>query len=277
MGEPIAFEVVESLCVSGKGGEDKKEDRLVVTPRHVAVIDGATSSGPVDGRSGGIVAAETVAAVVTELAADVSARDFVEIATDALAARLSGHVAPESMPPSASVVVWSAARGEVWRIGDCHVRIDAADYPGRKRVDDIAYGYRCAVVRARLRLGLTSVEEERRIPTLRQPFMPLVSVQHAFLNLDEDDPLAYGCLCGTPVPERFIEVIPAGDAGDIVLCSDGFLAPAPTLAQGLAELDRVRRTDPLMIDEVTGSRPFPPGATVFDDTTYVRLRLAGAA
>lgn len=267
------FEIVESLCASGKGSEEKKEDRLIVTPRHVAVIDGATSSAPVNGRAGGIVAAETVAAVVETLAPDATAADFAQAATAALAARLGGRTGNHDMPPSAVAVLWSAARREVWRIGDSHIRIDDASHPGHKLTDEISFAFRCAVVKARLRLGLADVDGERRVPTLEQPFMPLVAVQHAFVNLDGDEPLAFGALCGKPVPERFIEVFPAKDARQIVLCSDGFLTPAATLAEGLAEIADIRESDPLMIERVTGSRPFPPRADYFDDTTYVRIRV----
>ena len=48
------FRVVESLCATGKESEAKKEDRLVVTDDFAAVIDGATSSGPIGDRPGGI-------------------------------------------------------------------------------------------------------------------------------------------------------------------------------------------------------------------------------
>jgi hypothetical protein len=263
------FSVIEQLAASGKGEPARCEDRLVVSDDFVAVIDGATSSGPIGDRAGGIVAAEAVAEVLQKLAADATVHDFVLAATSLIARRI-GVWDDTRMRPSAAAVVWSAARREIWRIGDCLYRVDDLACPGTKEIDVIAYAYRCAVVRGRLRLGRTSPEAERRVPTLEQPFMPLIDVQHAFMNLDdEDEPLAYGALCGTPVPERFVEVRPVADAREIVLCSDGFLSPAPTLA----EIAATRDADPLMVRRVDGSRPFPPGADYFDDTTYVRFRI----
>lgn len=268
------YRIVEALCASGKGSEALKEDRLVTTADFVAVIDGATSSGPIDGRPGGIVAAETVETVVRTLPADTTAGDFARRASEALAVRIGAWPDDSRMRPSAAVVVWSVARQEVWRIGDCHFRLDDRVFAGEKDVDKVSYAFRCAVVKARLRLGLSSVEAERRIKTLEQPFMPLVSLQHAFLNVDSADPLAYGALCGKPVPSRFVEVQSTVGVRTVVLCSDGFLDPAATLDQGLEAIDTVRRDDPLMIERVTGSRPFPPDARFFDDTTYIRLALA---
>ena len=270
---PRRFSVVESLCATGKDTDARKEDRLVVTDDFAAVIDGATSSGPIGGRPGGIVAAEAVEQTIRDLASDASVRDFVDGATTAIARAIGDWPDETTMRPSAVAAVWSRARGEVWRVGDCHIRIDGREYHGGKEIDRIGYEFRCAVIRARLRLGLTSLDAELRIPTMEQPFRPLVLAQHAFLNLDSDDPLAYGGLAGTFVPDRFVEVFEVADAREIVLASDGFLSPAATLAEGLAEIARVRQNDPLMVELVMGSRPFMPGRDYFDDTTYVRLAI----
>lgn len=267
------FRVIESLCATGKESEDKREDRLVVTADFAAVIDGATSSGPIGGRPGGIVAAEAVAWTVKELAPEATVREFVDRATANIASAIGDWPDETVMRPSAVAAVWSRARNEVWRVGDCHVRIDDQSYPGGKEIDHVGYAFRCAVIRARLRLGLTSLEAERRVPTMEQPFRPLVLAQHAFLNLDSDDPLAYGGLAGTHVPDRFVEVFPARDAHEIVLATDGFLSPTATLADGLAEIAHVRENDPLMVDLTTGSRPFVPGRDYFDDTTYLRIAI----
>lgn len=265
------FRVLESLCATGKETDAKKEDRLIVTDSFAAVIDGATSSGPIGDRPGGIVAAEAVEQTVGDLPADATVREFVDRATASIAAAIGNWPDETRMRPSAVAAVWSRSRGEVWRVGDCHVRIDGHAYPGGKEIDRIGYEFRCAVIRARLRLGMTSLENERRISTMEQPFRPLVLAQHAFLNLDSEDPLAYGALSGTFVPDRFIEVFPAADASEIVLASDGFLSPPATLAEGLAEIARIRQDDPLMVELVMGSRPFMPGRDYFDDATYLRI------
>lgn len=272
---PSRYSAVESLCVTPKGASEKNEDRLVLTENFVAVIDGATSSHPIRGRSGGLVAAEAVAEAIAALPADSSARALVDAATAVLAARLGAWSGAMGARPSASVVVWSAARNEIWRVGDCHFRIDGQAFSGEKRVDRLAYAFRRAVVRGRLALGATTLEGERSVAVLKQPFMDLVEVQHAFANLDSDDPLAYGIIDGSPVPDRFIETRAAAGATEIVLCSDGFPQPYATLDEGLAELARLKIEDPLLIAASWGSRPFPPDADYFDDTTYVRFRPRG--
>jgi hypothetical protein len=267
------FTVVESICETAKSSPDKNEDRLIIEDDFVAVVDGSTSSSPIRGVAGGIVAAQSVADVVKNLSPRSTAAQFVTAATAELARRVGSWPDPTLSGPSASVVVWSRSRDEIWRVGDCHFRLDGAEYPGEKEIDRIAYAFRCAVVRARLALGLTSIEAERDVPTMKQPFLPLVEIQHAFRNADIDDPLAYGAIDGRPVPGRFIEIHSTTGVARIVLCSDGFNRPFTTLDEGLADLERIRRDDPLMVTSGFGSRPFPAAGKFFDDTTYVRLEV----
>ena len=160
---------VESLCATPKGSADRNEDRLVSTENFVAVIDGATNSGPVGGRSGGIVAAEAVAETIAALPAHVSARQFADAATECLAARLGQWPDKMKARPCASVVVWSAHRQEVWRVGDCHFRVDATAFAGEKLVDRLSYASRCAVVKGRLLAGSrdADVEKQRTVPGAR--------------------------------------------------------------------------------------------------------------
>jgi hypothetical protein len=266
-----AFTVLEAFCETSKGSPDKNEDRLVMTDDFVAVIDGATASGSIDGIPGGIVAAEAIAGVIRSMQSEISARAFVDQASAALDARLGGRIAHGQMRPSAAVVVWSRFRNEIWRVGDCHFRIDENIFSGEKEIDRIAYSFRCAVIQARLALGLTSIEEERAIPTMQQPFAPLVTIQHAFMNVESDDPLCYGAIDGRFVPDHLIEIHSSEGSRDIILCSDGFFSPPATLSAGLASLAALKVNDPLIIATGQGSRPFAIDCDLFDDTTYVRV------
>ena len=202
----MTYRLIESYCQSPKPA-GLGEDRLVQTDNFIAVIDGATSSGPIDGLPGGIVAADTIAEVLRSLPPDSQAREFADRATAALKRRLGAEFERPTARPSAAAVVWSAERAEIWRIGDCHFRFDSRSFLGGKEIDRLAYSYRCAVVRARLRLQATTEAIEQRVPAMEQPYMALVRAQHAFLNADIDDPLAYGGIDGSLIPDRFVEVV----------------------------------------------------------------------
>jgi hypothetical protein len=267
----MAFKILEQFC-EGKGKPEACEDRLVITPHFVAVIDGATSSAPLaSGKAGGIVAAEAIARVVQGLPADCDVANFVKLATQAVYDD-TGHWPDESKNrPCAAVVVYSAARQEVWRICDGHFMLDGKAYLGDKLIDIISYTYRSTMIRGRLKLGLSTLEEELELARSTKPIKTYTDLQAAYEN-DLQDRLGYGVINGLPVPEKFIEVHSTQGVSEIVLCSDGFFAPAPTLAAGLAELARLKTEDPLLCLQVNGSRPFPTEGRFFDDTTYVRLQ-----
>lgn len=270
----MPFEILEQFC-EGKGKPEACEDRLVITPHFVAVIDGATSSAPLaSGKAGGIVAAEAVARVLQTLPADCDAASFVKLATQAVHED-TGHWPDESKNrPCAAVVIYSAARQEIWRVCDCHIRLDDEVLDGEIAAGRIPYTYRSAIIRAQLALGQTTIEKEQARPVNQQPFWPFVEVQNVFLN-HPTDPMGFGAVNGLPVPEKFIEVYSTHGVTEIVLCSDGFFTPAPTLTEGLAELARLKVEDPLLCLQVNGSRPFPAQGRFFDDTTYVRIRQTG--
>ena len=47
------FEVIEWMCETPKGDPALNEDRLIINDRFIAVVDGATASGLINGVPGG--------------------------------------------------------------------------------------------------------------------------------------------------------------------------------------------------------------------------------
>lgn len=236
----------------------KGEDRLVITHDFIAVLDGA----------GGAEAAACVAGVIPILNKDVTVWDFVAAASSALAPLHARRDGRGPYPVCTQAVVWSRARGQVWRVGDSHFMLDGVAYPGGKLVDTLGNRYRAAIVRAMLRSGRPL---EALIAEAPLPQAALIGQQGQYQNRDNGDPLDYGVLDGRTVPPRFVEAHDAAHAHSIVLCSDGFVEPPATLQEGLNRLAHLRRTDPLMVFEVENGRGFPPDRDIFDDTTYVRF------
>jgi len=266
----LAYTIIESLC-QAKGAPEQNEDRLVILPHVVAVIDGSTSSPPIGGVAGGVVAADAVVQSLRTLAPDWTFRQLVDQATDVLGGRLRGHEPLPGGRPSASLLAWHPGRDELYRLGDSHALLDGRALIGEKAIDQLGSAFRNACLQARLRLGLITVVEARQISVLEDVHRPLIEVQYAFQNRDTGHPLEYGVIDGTGVPDRFLDVHSTATVRDIVLCSDGFLHPPETLESGLRELNRLRADDPLLSWTASGSRAFPLERRLFDDTTYVRL------
>lgn len=282
------LEVVESDVVA-KADPGACEDRLVVDERDgavafVAVVDGATDKAgrTFDGRAGGWLAAEAVAGAIADLPPEISPPDAVRELTAAVASVRAGLGIPDgsTTAPTAAVAVVSVARREVWRVGDVHVavRLPGGEriHPADKHVDVAAGLARAAYTHALLAAG-TPGEEVLRDDPGRTFITPLLELQGALANSEVDSPFAYGVIDGTPVPDGLVEVIPVDRAAcEVVVASDGYLSPAPTLAAAEAELEADVRTDPMRIGAHPGTKGVRPGAAGFDDRTYVRLRFAAA-
>lgn len=279
--------VVESAVIPKQpvvGGEDRlvlTRDGAVVT--RCAVVDGATDKSGRDygGRTGGALAAECVAGTIEALPPDADPVD----ALDAVSRQLSllrrewSIVSEDPLAPSAVAAVLMPRRRQIWRVGDVHVAIRRAGqwdtYPAVKAIDQVVASARAALLLCRLAQGDT-VDRLAVSDPGRAMVMPLLQAQNVLANLDDDGPLGFGVLDGRSVPRRYLEVLDLDEAAtEVVLASDGYLSPAPTLRDAEAELSASLAADPLRIGVYASTKAAPAGANSFDDRTYVRLRVPG--
>jgi hypothetical protein len=162
-----------------------------------------------------------------------------------------------------------AARREVWRVGDVHVRIGPDTHPPLGRLDEVMTGARAALLRALLLEGAdpqTLATDDPGAALIK----PIETREHLFRNRDADDPLAFGAIDGRTVPERFLEVFPVAPGATVILASDGYPVAAATLADAEAYLRADLERDPLRIGRHPGFRA--RGPVSFDDRAYIRLR-----
>jgi hypothetical protein len=264
--------------VQSKSEDRTCEDMVVATSDFAAVIDGATdeSGAMYGGRTGGLLAAETLAAEIEQLSPRATARQFADQLSTAL--RLAGGQAgrqdgPSVRWPSASLVCMSFARDEIWRIGDCSFLVNDDPNIGTKRVDDAAYGFRAAINAALLASG-TPLEEILRSDPGAGFARPLFDRQQHLTN--NEGPWGYGCINGRPVPDRFVEVFPLPpDVDQVVLASDGYPDLRPTLEDSERRLRELLEMDPAAVAELwAAGKALRPGANSVDDRAYLRVARA---
>lgn len=270
------FHVAE-VFVEGKHPDQVCEDVVVVTEHLVAVVDGATdeTGARFAGTTGGRFAADVVAGALEAEPAPVDARAFADRLAHALAGAVEaevGTLAADARRPLASVACLVVATRQVWRIGDCNVRIGDACHPGSKRVDDAAYGFRAAINAALLADG-TPLEEVLADDPGAEAARSLYDVQQHLANTT--GPWGYGCIDGRPVADEHIEVfdVPAGPCR-VVLGSDGYPVLHPTLAATEEHLAALMAVDPAGIDELWSmGKGLRPGSRAMDDRAYVSVDL----
>ncbi|MEU9979510.1 hypothetical protein [Streptomyces sp. NPDC051014] len=277
----MEWTIAESAVISKTPIRDS-EDRLVLTEgnnsiQFAAVVDGATDKSGRDygGVSGGALAADIVADVLRAPAPDTSPFTTVTRITAALAKVRRHHNIGESDPlaPNAVAAVFIPDRHEVWRVGDVHFAVHSDsgwhEYPAEKKIDRVVAGIRAAYLHCLLARGVPAADLVASDPG-RAMVLPVLREQGRLANLP--GPYGYGLLNGTDVPPRFVEVIPLDSTADeVVLATDGYLSPAPTLADAEAALAASLAEDPLRINEYPATKGILPGASTFDDRTYLRL------
>ncbi|MDO5533572.1 MAG: hypothetical protein Q4F65_02835 [Propionibacteriaceae bacterium] len=267
---PAGHGIVDEAFLEGKSIAANCEDALVITDDFVAVIDGmssplASGGGPRSGR----LFALGVARAVQDLPSGIDARTAIDRITEALASITVEH----SGPSGAVAAIYSRTRGEVWRVGDIHVAIAGQEHPGEKAVD-VAYGqFRAAINAAQIAAG-TSLDQILARDPGQEAAAELLRWQHHLANRETD--YGYGVLNGTAVPTAYIEVMEVPSGASVILATDGYLGPAPSLEQAETELSAALRADPACIGELQGMGKGLRGRQAHpDDRTYVRLTHRG--
>ena len=288
------MKIIES-CIIGKKSPEACEDGMVVTDDFIAVIDGSTSKTPKhlnpdmkNGRYAMMLISEYIR---EELKTDASVDDFCQGVTAyiynkvyeklGVEERLKEH--PEERL-TASAILYSRTRNEVWMVGDCQAIIDGKLYENGKP-------YEQEIARKRVELieqGLSPAEARKQIEPL------LIEAMLSGQNQ------TYTVIDGFPIYREGVKVVsvsdsssvqdsvPASDSvpcsdsasasgtisvssSEIVLASDGYPFLEPTLAASEAALAEQIANDPQNIRSFIATKGIVEGNKSFDDRTYIRF------
>ena len=288
------MKIIESSII-GKKSPEACEDGMVVTDDFIAVIDGSTSKTPKhlnpDMKNGRYAMMLISEYIWEELKADASVDDFCQGVTAyiynkvyeklGVEERLKEH--PEERL-TASAILYSRTRNEVWMVGDCQAIIDGKLYENGKP-------YEQEIARKRVELieqGLSPAEARKQIEPL------LIKAMLSGQNQ------TYTVIDGFPIYREGVKVVsvsdsssvqdsvPASDSvpcsdsasasgtipsssSEIVLASDGYPFLEPTLAASEAALAEQIANDPQNIHSFIATKGIVEGNKSFDDRTYIRF------
>lgn len=288
------MKIIESSII-GKKSPEACEDGMVVTDDFIAVIDGSTSKTPKhlnpdmkNGRYAMMLISEYIR---EELKADASVNDFCQGVTAyiynkvyeklGVEERLKEH--PEERL-TASAILYSRTRNEVWMVGDCQAIIDGKLYENGKP-------YEQEIARKRVELieqGLSPAEARKQIEPLLIEAM--LSGQNQTYTVIDGFPIyregvkvvsvSDSCSVQDSVPAS--DSVPCSDSvsasgtifvssSEIVLASDGYPFLEPTLAASEAALAEQIANDPQNIHSFFATKGIVEGNKSFDDRTYIRF------
>lgn len=288
------MKIIES-CIIGKKSQEACEDGMVVTDDFIAVIDGSTSKTPKhlnpdmkNGRYAMMLISEYIR---EELKADASVDDFCQGVTTyiynkvyeklGVEERLKEH--PEERL-TASAILYSRTRNEVWMVGDCQAIIDGKLYENdkpyeqeiaRKRVELIEQGLSPAEARKQIEplLIKAMLSGQNQTYTVIDGFpiyregVKVVSVSDSS-SVQDSVPASDSVPCSDSASAS--DTIPSSSS-EIVLASDGYPFLKPTLAASEATLAEQIANDPQNIHSFIATKGIVEGNKSFDDRTYIRF------
>ena len=288
------MKIIESSII-GKKSPEACEDGMVVTDDFIAVIDGSTSKTPKhlnpdmkNGRYAMMLISEYIR---EELKADASVDDFCQGVTAyiynkvyeklGVEERLKEH--PEERL-TASAILYSRTRNEVWMVGDCQAIIAG-------KLCENGKPYEEKIARKRVELieqGLSPAEARKQIEPLL--IKAMLSGQNQTYTVIDGFPIyregvkvvsvSDSCSVQDSVPAS--DSVPCSDSvsasgtifvssSEIVLASDGYPFLEPTLAASEAALAEQIANDPQNIHSFIATKGIVEGNKSFDDRTYIRF------
>ena len=288
------MKIIESSII-GKKSQEACEDGMVVTDDFIAVIDGSTSKTPKhlnpdmkNGRYAMMLISEYIR---EELKADASVDDFCQGVTAyiynkvyeklGVEERLKEH--PEERL-TASAILYSRTRNEVWMVGDCQAIIAGKLYENgkpyeqeiaRKRVELIEQGLSPAEARKQIEPLLIEamLSGQNQTYTVIDGFpiyregVKVVSVSDSS-SVQNSVPASDSVPCSDSISA--LDTIPSSSS-EIVLASDGYPFLEPTLAASEVALAEQIANDPQNIHSFIATKGIVEGNKSFDDRTYIRF------
>ncbi len=288
------MKIIES-SIKGKKSPEACEDGMVVTDDFIAVIDGSTSKTPKhlnsDMKNGRYAMMLITEYIREELKADASADDFCQGVTAyiynkvyeklGVEERLKEH--PEERL-TASAILYSRTRNEVWMVGDCQAIIAGKLYENGKPYEE-------KIARKRVELieqGLSPAEARKQIEPLL--IKAMLSGQNQTYTVIDGFPIYREGVkvVSVSVSSSVQDSVPASDSvpcsdsasasdtipsssSEIVLASDGYPFLKPTLAASEAALAEQIANDPQNIRSFIATKGIVEGSKSFDDRTYIRF------
>lgn len=277
------MKVIESK-IEGKKSPESCEDGLVVTTDFIAVIDGSTSKTPhhlspdmKNGRYAMVLISEYIQ---HELKPESTVENFCEGVTSYIYNKVYHQQGIEEQMQAhpeerltASAILYSKAKNEVWMVGDCQAIIDGKLYENNKPFEEIVARRRVELIRR----GFTPQEARKTIePLLIQAML-------------EGQNKTYTVIDGFPIYRKGVKVVSLNapqknvetDVADslplptkeIVLASDGYPFLKPTLTESEEALAHLLAYDPQCTHEFIATKGIVVGNKSFDDRTYIRFQI----
>ena len=250
--------------ICGKHTAADCEDGIVITNDFAAVIDGSTSKTPKrldPSMKNGRFAMLLISEYIKQMPAGYTMNDFCRGITLRIAEEYAKRGIAEDMAKhpeerlTASAIIYSNSRKEVWMVGDCQAIIDGEYYDNSKPFEQEIAMQRATLIKN----GMSPKEARRAIePQLIKAMLEGQNRQYAVID-------------GTPIYIPGTRIVTASHC--VVLASDGYPTLLPTLHESEGALAQHLTDDPQNITDFIATKGLVEGNVSFDDRAYIKLTI----
>ena len=277
------MQIIEQSVVP-KSPDRKSEDGIVVTDDFIAVIDGSTSKTKrrhCPWMSNGRYAMRLISRYIRRMPASSSCHDFCKGVTAYIHRHYKYPLLPFLTPRSrmqrvmdypeerltASTIIYSRMRREVWMVGDCQCLANGEYYDNPKPYEQRLAELRGERVRELLAQGVTQEQQLESDPARQVVIAPLLETM-------KNQNKTFAVIDGFRIAEQLVPVYTLDfQPWELVFASDGYPWLCPTLAESEEKLRQQRETDPLNIGAFKATKAFLKGNNSFDDRSYIRFKV----
>lgn len=269
------IDYIETSCI-GKKSAELCEDAFFAGEHFAAVIDGSTSKASRtyhETMSNGKLASSTVRDVVRTLPFEADLKMTCSLLEKSISELYKKYDAdtrdliehPENRI-TASVVIYSDFRKEIWMIGDCLCLVDGKLYTNEKP-------HEAALAEKRSKEIHRLLESGYSIEQLMEDDLGRKVILAGIIESTQGQNTIFSVVDGFSIPIQLVKVIKVADAKEIILASDGYPIVEPSLEKTEKTLFEIVKNDPLLINLHKATKGLRPGQTSFDDRTYLRMRV----
>jgi len=269
--------IFEEFLQSKTGRTEDCEDSIFRDNKYIAVIDGATSKSNFshNNKTSGKIAAQIIKKSLGTLSQKCTAIEAIKIITSDIhnfyiANSLENNVinSPESRL-TASVIIYSSYRKEVWAVGDCQGIVNENYFCNKKTVDKILANVRSLYIDIEFQKG-RNIMEFQEFDDSREFIKPLLKAQ-SFLQNNQNSEYGYAIIDGFDIDNKNITIIKVTESNEIILASDGYPVLQRTLEQSEKKLKSILSEDPLLCKKYKSTKGVMRGHISFDDRSYIRF------
>ena len=263
----------QHFSCSKRGIDEPSGDYMVDTDNFIAVIDGATPKGNRlwDRLKGDVFVARILGEAILELPADVDAPSAIEMLNNAVKKQYdNAGIDFETLPPEerlqASLVIYSAAKKEIWSFGDCMIRINQHNYRSMKKGDRLLSDLRAFCVEAADLQGM-NVGIDLNRDYGREQILPFMMRYLWFANSDKS--FGYDVINGGSVRPERVKIYKVHEGDHVVLASDGYPKLFDTLEETEEYLRKCLEEDPECVYKLRGTKGVKAGNVSYDDRCFI--------